>query len=78
MAHQNFLQRIPQMNPQLGLFSVFTLSPTYIEEVYAICERKIKTGEKKRTDFGGKSRKKSRKLRKKTRKQSKKSKKYKK
>lgn len=74
MAHQNFLQRIPQ----LGLFSVFTVSPKYIEEVYNICAMKITSGKQRSSDFGGKSRKRSRKLHKKTRKLRKRSKKYKK
>ena len=78
IAHQNFLQTIQQRIQQLGLFSVFTLRPEYIDEVYNICAMKNTSGKQKSSDFGGKSRKRSRKLRKKTRKLRKRSKKYKK
>jgi hypothetical protein len=72
IAHYTFIEKIPDV----VLFSVHTVSPDYIEEVYTICEQRIKSREQTKSDFGGKPRKKNRKLRKKTRKLRKRSKRY--
>jgi hypothetical protein len=73
MAHNTFREIIL---PTLGLIIVHTVNPDYIEEVYTICEERIKSGQQTMSEFGGKPRKRSRKLRNKTRKIKKKSKKY--
>jgi hypothetical protein len=53
MAHPTFLPQIATF----GRFTVSTLSPKYIEEVYSECEKRIRKGQTK-SDFGGKLHKK--------------------
>lgn len=71
-AHNTFIENIPSY----GLLSVHTVNPKYIEDVYTICEERIKSGKQTGSEFGGKPRKRYKKLRNKTRKIKKKSKKY--